>query len=264
MRFVEQIWYEATKARHSTRTYNGQLLSSDLLTHLNKFTETLNMKLRGARVVLVEKNPDKVFKGIIGSYGKVKDAPIYAAFIGDLSDTNAQEKTGYLGELFIIQATALGLSSCWIGGFFDSEAVKEHIKTGETEKILAVSPLGYGTNVTSLQEKLMKGMVGSYKRKSLHELCSGLDESKWSEGIKSALELARLAPSAVNRQPWRFTVEADAIKVSVDSEKFSLGVSKRLDCGIAMAHIEIGAAFHGLEGDWEYLDSPDVARFIIK
>ncbi|MCD8503442.1 MAG: hypothetical protein LRY71_19555 [Bacillaceae bacterium] len=36
---------------------------------------------------------------------------------------------------------------------------------------------------------------------------------------------------------------------------------KQIDCGIAMAHIDIATKFHGITGTWEYLESPEIAMF---
>lgn len=67
--------------------------------------------------------------------------------------------------------------------------------------------------------------------------------------------------NAVNRQPWRFLVDERSITVSTDSLKDTYHIPKRLDCGIAMLHIELGARHVGVEGRWEYLKASDVARF---
>ena len=77
------------------------------------------------------------------------------------------------------------------------------------------------------------------------------------------MEAARLAPSAVNRQPWRFYMEPNGITVSVDSSLVEWGISKRLDCGIAMLHIEVAALDCGVKGKWELLGAPQVARFTV-
>ena len=57
-----------------------------------------------------------------------------------------------------------------------------------------------------------------------------------------------MAPSAVNRQSLRFKVAEDNITVAVDSIKDSFGIAKRLDCGIAMLHLELGAMAGGVSG----------------
>lgn len=65
----------------------------------------------------------------------------------------------------------------------------------------------------------------------------------------------------MNRQPWRFTSKDDSITVSVNKLLPSIVVSSRLDLGIAMLHLEIGAYQKGVTGKWEYLKHPEVGRF---
>jgi hypothetical protein len=88
-----------------------------------------------------------------------------------------------------------------------------------------------------------------------------LDIQEWPSWIKISLEAARLAPSAVNRQPWRFEVGKDSVTVYVKNATPDFNVSKRLDCGIAMLHIEVAALNSGIKGKWELLLAPEVARF---
>jgi len=76
-----------------------------------------------------------------------------------------------------------------------------------------------------------------------------------------AIEAARIAPSTSNRQPWRFVVGEKSITVRVASLRDSDRFPKRLDCGIAMIHIELGAMAAGRKGAWEMLKAPEVARF---
>ncbi len=57
------------------------------------------------------------------------------------------------------------------------------------------------------------------------------------------------------------SIEKGSIIVSADSLMNINLVSKRLDCRIAMLHLEIGALSSGAEGNWELLKSPQVGRF---
>ena len=109
----------------------------------------------------------------------------------------------------------------------------------------------------------MTGFGRSHRRRPLDNLVTGLAGPDWPPWIRSALEAARLAPSAVNRQPWRFHVAPDSITVAVNSLKREYGISKRLCCGIAMLHIEVAALNCGINGRWEFLPAPEVARFCI-
>ncbi|MTV50937.1 nitroreductase [Heliobacillus mobilis] len=254
-------WFDAIPQRRSRRNYTGQTLPPHIRQQISEFIESWNGIVGGARIVFVPQNPDKVFKGAVGSYGKIKNAPAYAAFIGDMSHPNVQENTGYLGEGFILEMTALGMATCWVGGMFDPKVVEEHIRLEATEKVLSVTPIGYATKDYSFQEKLMAGLASGQKRKELEDLCLTPGTGTCPPWVKSALKAAQLSPSAVNRQPWRFSVEDQAIQISVDNGKDTYHIAKRLDCGIAMLHLEVGAMFKGMKGSWKSVKSPDVARF---
>jgi len=256
-----QRWYEAIFIRKSRRNFLSDNVAHDSLAQLEKACTELNDSILGARAVVVNKNPHEVFKGIVGSYGSIIGAPAYVAFIGYMSDPNVQEKAGYLGEGVILEATALNLATCWVGGFFKPEAVAEQVNIGSNEKILSVTPIGYVKQEYSFQEKLMSRMVSSKKRKDLNVLLLEQQSQNLEDWQRTALEAARLAPSAINRQPWRFSVGDSYIKVSLDTPKDTKGISRRLDCGIAMLHLELGAIYAGIEGSWEYLKDPDVAIY---
>jgi len=184
---------------------------------------------------------------------------MYIAFIGEMSSPRVQEAAGYTGEGIILEATAVGFATCWVGGFFRPESVRSQIDIREGERVLSVTPVGYAPPEKTRQEKIMSGLVKSRSRKPLTKLVGGEAAALWME---KALEAARLAPSAQNRQPWRFRVEKDAVVIAVDKSFSTSSISKRLDCGIAMLHFELGALAAGAQGRWEILPSPDVARFI--
>jgi hypothetical protein len=63
-----------------------------------------------------------------------------------------------------------------------------------------------------------------FKRKSMEQIADKPD---------TRLEPARLAPSAVNSQPWYFTHEGDTIHIHCSKK------GSRLDAGIALAHLYV-------------------------
>ncbi|OEF95801.1 nitroreductase [Desulfuribacillus alkaliarsenatis] len=256
-----QAWYEAIQIRRSRRAFNGKPVEQAIIEELEDIYNNFNKQVTGARIVVVQENADEAFKGIIGSYGKIKGAPAYIAFVGDMDDTNVQEKVGYLGEAAILEATVKGLGTCWVAGFFRPTIVAKHTEIKENEKVLAITPIGYTEQVKTTEEKLMSDMAGSHKRKPLEELYTGLPKQQWSSWVEPALEAARIAPSAVNRQPWRFLVKEQAVTVLLDREFNLYRISKRLDCGIAMLHLEVAALVKGITGGWTLLEDPEIAKF---
>lgn len=257
-------WHEALSLRRSRRKYADAAPPPESMTRMEQCCAEFSAISDGARAVLIsgKKASDEVFKGIVGSYGKVTDAPAFMAFVGDARNPHVQEKTGYLGECLVLEATALGLSTCWVAGFFRPEAAAKYIAPAAHEQVIAVTPLGIALPEYTLEERIMAGFAGpKHKRAPLRRLWSGMPEDMVPAWMWSAMEAARLAPSAVNRQPWRFLLDAEGITVAVGGLWDTYGISRRLDCGIAMLHLEAGAYVHGVRGGWTFLAPPDVARF---
>ncbi|MHA2141720.1 MAG: nitroreductase family protein [Candidatus Thorarchaeota archaeon] len=256
-----ESWYAAIFQRYSQRTYNGQRLSNESLDRLENLCDEFR-PFRGVRALIVKRPPKRVYKGIVGSYGEIKNAPHLATFIGDTSIPEVQEATGYLGEGIILEATSMGLQTCWIGGFFRPETLEQTLELGDSEKIMAITPIGYGLSKKSRRDRVMSLAIRSRRRKPLEKLLThSVNElPSWS---RNALEAARRAPSAANRQPWRFAVDSGSIIVIQGRVKGLSRISRRLDCGIAMLHLELGARAHGAEGRWELLSAPYVAKYSI-
>jgi nitroreductase len=256
-----QKWYDATFVRRSRRKFDSRALPPDLLAGLEKACADF-APFASVRSVLVGHSPDAVFRGAVGSYGRIKGAAAFIAFIGRTDDPSVNEKLGYMGEGMILEATSLGLATCWVAGLFRAAEAQSLAGAGPDEKVFAVTPVGFSPSRFTLEEKIMTGFGRMHRRRPLSELVSGLGENEWPAGLKPALECARFAPSAINRQPWRFHVEETGVTVSVDSTIVpELGISRRLDCGIAMLHLEIALAAQGTKGKWELLGKPQVARF---
>lgn len=255
-------WNAAIPGRRSRRSFDSSEPAPHALMELEAVCREFQ-PFPGARSVLVAHSADSVLRGVVGSYGKVTGALAFVAFIGDTDDPHVNEKVGYTGEGIILEATAMGLDTCWVGGFFRPRVAASLVGVVGNERVMAVTPVGHALGRLTAQEKTMTGFGRTHRRKSLAELVTGLGRSEWPSWMEPALEAARLAPSAVNRQPWRFRVDAQGVTVSVDSPRFNVGISKRLDCGIAMLHLEVAALARGVKGAWELVQPPDVARFTV-
>lgn len=253
-------WLAAVPVRVSRRSYRPDVPAEDILKRLNAACREFR-PFPEARAFLVREPVDTVAKGILGHYGRVSGAPCYFAFIGRRDSGRFQECVGYTGEALILEATALGLATCWVGGLFKPEAVSHVLKLDKYERVICVSPVGYAAVKPSFTDRTFKALAGSAGRKPLEELIEGGHVP--GGRLKAALEAARLSPSANNRQPWRFRVGDRSLTVFTDSEKKERKLSRRLDCGIAMLHFELGARAAGLAGEWEFLEAPEVARYVL-
>jgi hypothetical protein len=260
---ISAAWYPAINARRSRRAYDkSKTIGAEVKNRLHEVCSGFR-PYSGVRVEFISEPPDDIFANALGFYGNIKNAPAFLAFIGDMSDPNVQEKMGYTGEAAVLEATSLGLGTCWVALTYNAKAVKSLVKLGQNEKLICVSPVGYTTETWSFEEKALSGFGVFHQRKPLPSMVSGLPEPGWPDWAKAAVEAARLAPSAMNRQPWSFHVEKDGVTVAIKSGGMEFNVAKRLDCGIAMLHIQLGALSRGAQGKWELLTRPQVARFKI-
>lgn len=257
MEIPVEAWYEAIFKRQSRRTFTLRFPDDEKLARIDRVCREFR-PFQEARAVFVRSSPDTVFKGFVGNYGRVKGASAYIAFIGRMESPHVQEASGYTGEGIILEATSLGLATCWVGGFFHPEAVRKQVEIQQGEKVMAVTPVGYSPEGKDLSEKILSGVVRSHSRKPLAAL---IDGEPFPVRLEKAFAAARLAPSAQNRQPWKFRIGKDGIIISTDTAFTTSSISKRLDCGIAMLHFELGARTAGVEGEWDLLPAPEVARF---
>jgi nitroreductase len=261
MEIPQDRWYPAIVKRHSRRQYeSGKAVSPEIWQRLQTVARTFK-PFPGVRVELADAAAETIFKGALGPYGKVKGAPDYTVIIGDTSQPNFQEAAGYTGEGLILEATSMGLSTCWVGGFFNPYAAAKQFPLQPKERILAVSPLGYTEQSKTFEEKVLSGFGRNSKRIPLTQFVSGLEPTRYPEWMSDALEAVRFAPSAMNRQPWRLYIESNSVLFSTSGGLSDFNVSKRLDCGIAMLHFDAAARFHSIKGTWEFLEAPQVARF---
>ena len=255
------LWREAIPHRSSRRSYDRTPAPADALAALAALAS--EARVPHARAVVLPEAPQSIFAGILGSYGGISGAHSALAFVGDGSH-EADAWIGYVGEALVLEATHLGLGTCWVGGLFNGHVAARLAGLAAGERVYAISPLGQPIDHITLKERVLMG--GAHAKRRLQPEIIASEHAGWPEWARSALPLVQLAPSAMNRQPWRFALDGDGSTLTLGYEgDVGLRVTKRLDCGIAMAHAELGMAEAGVTGRWEVLGAdaaPQVARFI--
>ena len=193
----------------------------------------------------------RILTHIVGSYGLVQNPP--HLLVGVLPEDTAPARLdlGYVLEQVVLEATRLGLGTCWIAGSYRPERAGDAVGLAAGEVVAAVVALGYPavSRWGRFHTRVVRRLAGGHKRKPLEEI---VFSERWGQPWSSAgadpilvtvLEHARLAPSAVNRQPWRFIVRPDAIVLATVR-------SAPIDAGIVMAHVALVSAALGRSGHW--------------
>ena len=178
------------------------------------------LALPGVRIALGEASASDLYRRL-PLVETIHGSRRYAAVIADEEIPHAAIHAGISGEAFILEAVALGLGTCWVAAF-KRGGVNIPIKEGE--KVKAVIALGVPAE---------EG--GPRKRKKLTEICAS-DPSDWPLWAYNAAECVRIAPSAVNLQPWRLSFAGRTLSL------YSARPNASLDMGIAVLHMSLGAS----------------------
>ena len=231
--------------RFSSRTFTGEMLKESHVEILQNLKPEL-LGLDSLRVSLVHKPQglDHVFKGVVGSYGKTTGvSAILAILVPAGAGWRGKMECGYVGEQYVLKATALGIGSCWNGGMFDFKKLMGILPIGPNDEIASLVALGIPKEKTDPLGRITKLFL---PRKRLEEIASpeGLANNDW---MCKAAEAVRLAPSAINRQPWH--LHSDAGRITLEGIK--TGGLVPIDLGIAMLHFRAAALAEGVDGRWE-------------
>ena len=228
---------ELIRTRKSVRTFDGRAVSEEDREKLSGYIRTIDNPY-GIPVKFVMLGAKKhglsspVIQGehiyIVGKVPKVE---------------HCAEAFGYSFEKMVLYAWSLGIGTTMIGGTMKRELFEQEAKLSDGEIMPCVTPIGYPAKKRSVKEIGMRTAIKADKRINSEELFFENDLSTpihtGDVMIQNALEAVRLAPSAVNKQPWRI------VKCGNDYhfyEKKSLGGSgaawdvQKVDLGIAICH----------------------------
>ena len=168
-------------------------------------------------------------------------APYYLALF---SQNNPLDKVniGFVFQQVCLHMQSVGIGNCWVG--------LGSLKKKDPEFIILIA---FGKS-----EDMTRDVTG-FKRKGLSEISDLEDEM---------LIPARLAPSAINAQPWYFKHTCDGFDVYQQKQNILkrrlIGKWNPIDVGIALSHLyvenentfhfEVKANFENLKG-YEYIGS---------
>ncbi|MBR0378247.1 MAG: nitroreductase family protein [Lachnospiraceae bacterium] len=218
--------YEAISLRKSHRNFLMEEIEPETLAEIGAFYEEAPSLFPGIKTEIgITDNTDGKHapKGFFG----VK-APYYLTMYSEKKDRYMMN-AGCICEQLSLYMLTLGLGSCFLG----SVSYKKDARTrGDMEFVIVIA---FGKVNGPLTRRAAEA-----KRLSMQELCSIREEPKhWTQSI---LEVARLAPSAYNAQPWRFVATGSRIHFFSKKKDFTHpGKWDEFDFGCLFAHVLIAA-----------------------
>jgi nitroreductase len=253
------------RERSSIRSYESRALSAKETELFQDFIKTLDNPFSVDVSFRILESSDALKGEKLGTYGVIKGARNYIC--ASVPDTDlALEALGYSLEHLVLYAVALGYGTCWLGGTFDKSAFSHAMDLKKGDLFPVITPLGYPADKRRAMESVMRWAAKSDQRKDGNELFFKDDFStpltKSDAGdFAFALEMTRLAPSAVNKQPWRVVKSQDAYHFyeakTIKEGKHPVDL-QRVDVGIAACHFGLSAAEKKLPGAFKKLPVPDI------
>ncbi len=206
-------WMQHIPRRFSCRDFSGpaQMAQKSALHYA-----AARVCLPHTRIVVQDCEPDMFYP--IPFVTTITGARHYAAVIADMAQEDAALWAGISGQAFVLEATSLQMGTCWVAANYRRRDVDIPL-TGQ-EKLLAVIALGIPGDP--------EGASGR-TRKPLKQLCID-DPAHWPLWAYQTAEAVRAAPSAMNRQPWRFSCSGNTMRLGFPRNN--------LDAGIAVLHAE--------------------------
>jgi nitroreductase len=201
---------ETISKRKSTRKYDPSPLDTNVMENIQTF-------IKGVKPLF----DDIKAKFDILPAEKVKAATNAPHFIMAYSEGKdcCRTNIGFMLQQVDLYIQSNGLGSCWLG-------MAKPIESGERGLEYVIS-LAFGKPEVSPYREL-----SGFKRKPLEKISNTADKR---------LEPARLAPSAINSQPWYFVTTGEGFDCYC-ARKFPAALYERLnkiDVGIALAHLYV-------------------------
>jgi len=176
-------FFDVIKTRKSTRKYIEKSVEPEKLDQIMNAAQLAPSWRNGQCwkfIVVTEPEKKKELIRCTSLFNQSWMGKEYAVIVGcgnpDQSGSH-NEKHYYLVDVaiamehLILAATALGLGTCWIGGF-EEEKVKTLLEIPENYRVVALTALGYPAATEGIIGKITKSVVKSYDRKPLSEVYS--------------------------------------------------------------------------------------------
>lgn len=240
---------ELIATRRSVRTYDGRALDETTKEHLLSYANNIQNPFNiPVRFKLLDAKKDGLTCPVVSGTelyvgGKIENAP------------KASVAFGYSFEEFVLYAQSLGLGTVWLGGTMNRAAFEQAMELSKNETMPCATPIGYTAKKMSIRENMMRKAIKADERQPFEELFfdgsfdTPLTKEKAGK-FAEPLEMVRLAPSAVNKQPWRVVVADNAAHFYLKRSKGFSHEGKldmqMIDMGIALCHFSLAAKENGL------------------
>lgn len=220
--------YEAIFSRKSIRRFLWEKLEWEMISDILEYANNLPMLIKGIPVEYKLVSNIEKKQGFRGPFS-VK-APYYLCISSEEKE-DYLINAGYLMQQINLYIASKGLGACFLGAANPGKELKNTMKY---EYVIA---LAFGKTSDPV-------FRDSSQAKRLPESDVVVYKEEVSSDIKQILTAARLAPSSINSQPWRFVVYKNRIHIFAkkNNKLFTyMDYYKMINMGIMLCNLLLAA-----------------------
>ena len=206
---------EIINLRHSTRSFDNFLLSQEQTGEIKKILESTE-SISGQRLDWRVEKIEQACSYQLFALVKEKNGISFIEY-------------GFQGEQAVIGLTALDLGTCW---------------KGYSNSFGAPCFIEFGKEKSSKKNLLIKTFTRNGVKKELKDLIKNGSAFLTNEN-SFLLNCCRMAPSAINRQPWSFDLLSEK-KIKITVQKAANADTYSIDLGIVLSHFILGCRDLGI------------------
>lgn len=250
MKYMEKI-----EKRKSIREFRGKELEAGTIREIEEKFSGLHRLIPYIPVELAVRTGDvkQRLEGVAGYRGNSFMAPAYLIVLSG-KDDNYMENAGYITEDLCLTLTEMGISHCWLT-VENSDAVKKAALIDSDKEAVTVIACGYGKrekmkkrlDILNPSNVLFRKREGHVAPKIAQEEL--VYQSRWGNPVDwdqggmdplmdQAFYAASLAPSFLNRQPYRYLLKDRLVILCVKREEMTLDQDTFLDLGATMMNFD--------------------------
>ncbi|WP_099203040.1 nitroreductase family protein [Miniphocaeibacter massiliensis] len=249
---------EFMENRKSAREYRLKNLSNKDLKKVNEILKEVNEKANRYNInyqLFEGENIYKPLRGEGGYSGVMIEAPGYISLSMKEPNDESYIYGAYYLEDIIGKLSEIGYGTCWVSLFSVSDELKKDV-FGTKDKIDFILAFGIPVNYILKGDSQYSNRLGLEDFIYINDLDTPVDvETLQNYGLDEIFYYLRNAPSAFNKQPWRFLIKDGKIDLFIKDYQGNVNLT---DSGIVMYYYEKLAEIDGINASWDLNVDPCV------
>lgn len=257
MKYMKKI-----EKRKSIREFKKKDLEPQKLLAISDGYEKLHRLIPSIKTELAIRTDVKHrMEGVTGYRGKSFMAPAYLILLSEKADYYL-ENAGYMAEDLCLMLTEMEISHCWLTAD-DSEATKKAALIESDMEAVVVIACGYGVKERTKKRIDIRTPSDVHFNKREGHIAPKIAQDemvyqdRWGRSVDwdgmgieplldQSLYAASLAPSFLNRQPYRYILKDRQVILCAKKEEMTTINDTKLDIGATMFNFDAVASEH----DW--------------